>query len=155
MRAQIVRANLSQNETLSHAMSPLAMIRCIIAAVLHAAGHAICAVWCGYEFPIEHGGDQVNFAALGTPTQTLDLETGERRPTSMARRVFLAPAQAAATILIGVHLDAQTRKPCPFPDEIAERGRQMTLDTSRRYRCSEKHSGMVVTASAVSARNDD
>jgi len=46
-------------------MSPLAMIRCIIAAVLHAAG---------------------------------------------------------------VHLDAQTRKPCPFPDEIAERGRQMTLD---------------------------
>jgi len=35
---------------------------------------------------------------------------------------------AAATILIGVHLDAQTRKACPFPDEIAERGRQMTLD---------------------------
>jgi acyl-CoA thioester hydrolase len=35
---------------------------------------------------------------------------------------------AATAILIGVHLDAQTRKPCPFPDEIAERGRQMTLD---------------------------
>ena len=35
---------------------------------------------------------------------------------------------AAATILIGVHLDAQARKPCPFPDEIVERGRQMTLD---------------------------
>ena len=35
---------------------------------------------------------------------------------------------AATTILIGVHLDAQTRKPCPFPEEIVERGRQMTLD---------------------------
>jgi acyl-CoA thioester hydrolase len=35
---------------------------------------------------------------------------------------------AAATILIGVHLDAGTRKPCPFPDEMAERGRQIMLD---------------------------
>ena len=35
---------------------------------------------------------------------------------------------AAATILIGVHLDAETRKPCPFPDEMAERGRQIMLD---------------------------
>lgn len=35
---------------------------------------------------------------------------------------------AATTLLIGVHLDAQTRKSCPFPQEIVERGQQMTLE---------------------------
>ena len=35
---------------------------------------------------------------------------------------------AATALLIGVHLDAQTRKSCPFPAEIVERGRQMTLE---------------------------
>ena len=31
---------------------------------------------------------------------------------------------AATTTLTGVHLDAETRKSCPFPPEIAERGRE-------------------------------
>ena len=35
---------------------------------------------------------------------------------------------AATAILIGVHLDAETRKSCPFPQEIVERGRQMALE---------------------------
>jgi trimethylamine--corrinoid protein Co-methyltransferase len=35
-------------------------------------------------FCMEIGGDQVNFAALGTPTSILDLETGQRRPTTLA-----------------------------------------------------------------------
>ena len=35
---------------------------------------------------------------------------------------------AATTVITGVHLDTRTRKPCPFPDDIVERGRQMTVD---------------------------
>jgi acyl-CoA thioester hydrolase len=30
---------------------------------------------------------------------------------------------AAICVLTGVHIDAQTRKSCPFPDEIVQRGR--------------------------------
>ncbi|MEW5867804.1 MAG: trimethylamine methyltransferase family protein [Chloroflexota bacterium] len=36
------------------------------------------------SFHMEVGGGQVNFAALGTPTSIIDLETGQRRPTNMA-----------------------------------------------------------------------
>ena len=32
---------------------------------------------------------------------------------------------AAICVLTGVHIDAQTRKSCPFPDEIAQRGRSL------------------------------
>jgi acyl-CoA thioester hydrolase len=32
---------------------------------------------------------------------------------------------AATCILTGVHIDAQTRKSCPFPAEILERGRSL------------------------------
>ena len=36
------------------------------------------------NFRMEIGGDQVHFAGLGTPTHIIDIETGERRPTTMA-----------------------------------------------------------------------
>jgi acyl-CoA thioester hydrolase len=32
---------------------------------------------------------------------------------------------AATCVLTGVHIDAQTRKSCPFPAEILERGRSL------------------------------
>jgi len=32
---------------------------------------------------------------------------------------------AATTTLTGVHLDTETRKSCPFPAEILERGRAL------------------------------
>ncbi len=35
---------------------------------------------------------------------------------------------AAATVITGVHLDAQLRKTCPFPIEIIELGRQKIVD---------------------------
>ncbi len=35
------------------------------------------------EFIMEIGGDQLNFAALGTPTAILDTENGEHRPTTL------------------------------------------------------------------------
>lgn len=35
------------------------------------------------DFRMEIGGGQVNFAALGTPTAIIDMDTGERRPTTM------------------------------------------------------------------------
>lgn len=35
------------------------------------------------EFKMEIGGDQLNFAALGTPTAILDTENGEHRPTTL------------------------------------------------------------------------
>jgi acyl-CoA thioester hydrolase len=35
---------------------------------------------------------------------------------------------AATTVITGVHMDAQTRKPCPFPDEIIQRGLELTVD---------------------------
>ncbi len=37
-------------------------------------------------------------------------------------------AVAATTTLTGVHLDAQTRRACPFPAEIVERGRQAMVE---------------------------
>jgi len=39
------------------------------------------------EFRLEIGSGQVNFAALGTPTSIIDLDTGERRPTTLADTV--------------------------------------------------------------------
>lgn len=36
------------------------------------------------DFQLNIGSGQVNFAALGTPTSIIDLETGERRPTTLA-----------------------------------------------------------------------
>lgn len=36
---------------------------------------------------------------------------------------------AAKTTLTGVHLDSETRKSCPFPAEILERGRQLVAQT--------------------------
>ncbi len=36
------------------------------------------------EFRMEIGTDQVNFAGLGTPTHVIDVETGERRPATLA-----------------------------------------------------------------------
>jgi acyl-CoA thioester hydrolase len=36
---------------------------------------------------------------------------------------------AAKTILTGVHLDTETRKSCPFPAEILERGRRLVSQT--------------------------
>jgi len=35
---------------------------------------------------------------------------------------------AATTVITAVHLDAQTRKPCPFPADIFERGCQLITD---------------------------
>ena len=35
------------------------------------------------EFRLEIGSDQVNFAALGTPTNIVDTETGQLRPTTL------------------------------------------------------------------------
>jgi trimethylamine--corrinoid protein Co-methyltransferase len=35
------------------------------------------------DFQLEIGTDQVNFAALGTPTKIVDLETGQLRPTTL------------------------------------------------------------------------
>lgn len=35
---------------------------------------------------------------------------------------------AAVTTLTGVHIDARTRKSCPFPDEIARKGRTMATE---------------------------
>ena len=35
------------------------------------------------DFRMEIGTDQVNFAALGTPTKIFDTETGELRPTTI------------------------------------------------------------------------
>ncbi len=35
------------------------------------------------DFRLEVGGDTVCFAGLGTPTQIIDMDTGERRPTTM------------------------------------------------------------------------
>ncbi|MFC1878429.1 acyl-CoA thioesterase [Chloroflexota bacterium] len=34
----------------------------------------------------------------------------------------------ATTVLTGVHIDTQTRKPTPFPDDLLEHFRQITLD---------------------------
>jgi len=39
------------------------------------------------EFRLEIGGDHVCFAALGTPTNVIDMDTGERRPTTLADTV--------------------------------------------------------------------
>lgn len=40
---------------------------------------------------------------------------------------------AATTTLTGVHLDAETRKSCPFPSEILEAGRRLIVaETTRR-----------------------
>jgi trimethylamine--corrinoid protein Co-methyltransferase len=39
------------------------------------------------EFRLEIGGDRVHFAGLGTPTHILDLETGQRRPSTLADTV--------------------------------------------------------------------
>ena len=36
------------------------------------------------EFHVNIGGGETTFAALGTPTQIIDLETGRRRPTTLA-----------------------------------------------------------------------
>jgi trimethylamine--corrinoid protein Co-methyltransferase len=41
----------------------------------------------GTDFQLEIGGDHTCFAGLGTPTHILDLDTGERRPTTMADTV--------------------------------------------------------------------
>jgi acyl-CoA thioester hydrolase len=38
---------------------------------------------------------------------------------------------AAKTILTGVHLDTETRKSCPFPAEILERGRRLVSQTDQ------------------------
>jgi acyl-CoA thioester hydrolase len=38
---------------------------------------------------------------------------------------------AAKTTLTGVHLDSETRKSCPFPVEILERGRQLVAQTGQ------------------------
>ena len=38
---------------------------------------------------------------------------------------------AAKTTLTGVHLDTESRKSCPFPEEILERGRQMVTQTGQ------------------------
>jgi acyl-CoA thioester hydrolase len=35
---------------------------------------------------------------------------------------------AASTILTGVHIDTQSRKSCPFPEEILRRGRGMIVE---------------------------
>jgi trimethylamine--corrinoid protein Co-methyltransferase len=35
------------------------------------------------DFKLEIGGGQVNFAGLGTPTDVIDIETGQRRPATM------------------------------------------------------------------------
>lgn len=35
---------------------------------------------------------------------------------------------AATTVITGVHIDAQTRKPHPFPDEIIQRGLNQIVD---------------------------
>ncbi len=35
---------------------------------------------------------------------------------------------AAVTVLTGVHIDAHSRKSCPFPDQVLERGRKMIVD---------------------------
>ena len=32
---------------------------------------------------------------------------------------------AAVCVLTGVHIDAQTRKSCPFPNDIVQRGRSL------------------------------
>jgi len=37
----------------------------------------------GSSFTLEIGGDQVCFAGLGTPTHIIDMDTGERRPSTM------------------------------------------------------------------------
>jgi len=36
------------------------------------------------DFCMEIGGDSVHFAGLGTPTHIIDLDTGERRPATLA-----------------------------------------------------------------------
>jgi len=38
---------------------------------------------------------------------------------------------AAITTLTGVHLDHETRKSCPFPREILESGRRLTVQSSK------------------------
>lgn len=35
---------------------------------------------------------------------------------------------AAITVLTGIHIDRQTRKSCPFPEDIVERGRKMVVE---------------------------
>jgi len=35
---------------------------------------------------------------------------------------------AATTMLTAVHIDRETRKSCPFPESVVERGRQMILE---------------------------
>jgi acyl-CoA thioester hydrolase len=35
---------------------------------------------------------------------------------------------AATTVITGVHMDAQTRKVCPFPNEIIEHARQLVVE---------------------------
>ncbi len=35
---------------------------------------------------------------------------------------------AAITVLTGVHIDTQTRKSCPFPQSVVERGRAMIVE---------------------------
>jgi trimethylamine--corrinoid protein Co-methyltransferase len=39
------------------------------------------------EFQLEIGGENVQFAGLGTPTNIIDMDTGERRPTTLADTV--------------------------------------------------------------------
>jgi hypothetical protein len=34
---------------------------------------------------------------------------------------------AATTVISGVHMDAQIRKVCPFPNEIIERAQQLIV----------------------------
>ena len=38
---------------------------------------------------------------------------------------------AAKTTLTGVHLDSETRKSCPFPGQILQRGRQLVAQTGQ------------------------
>lgn len=38
---------------------------------------------------------------------------------------------AAKTTLTGVHLDTETRKSCPFPADVLERGRRLVPNTER------------------------
>ncbi len=35
---------------------------------------------------------------------------------------------AAVTVIVGIHLDSQTRKSVPFPSAVLERGRQMIVE---------------------------
>jgi acyl-CoA thioesterase FadM len=35
---------------------------------------------------------------------------------------------SAIAVLTGVHIDAQTRKSCPFPEHILARGRELVIE---------------------------